>query len=205
MTSVNYKKEFGLQISKHLDHYGLTKEDFAQLIRSNSTYVQKIIDGDVSLTFDKIIEIAALFGISYYVFGDISKEPVSSFEHLPEQTKQKINERANKGIVERNSDNLLANELNRLIAEGKLNTPTTAQILQLSMDSRIAKRSATEITSLLNKPPRNKYIAKLKKVGKQIVFVHKDFAAQYADTSVADLRHILTTAKETALHKGRKN
>ncbi|WP_437919812.1 helix-turn-helix domain-containing protein [Sphingobacterium sp. LRF_L2] len=174
-----YRKEYGRQVAKYLNAFGLTEEDLGKLINSSSDNVRDIVSGKVGLSLSKMIKIANVFSVHYYDFANPGY-PLPEERHLSRITKKKIERRKSIGIIQRDQSGFLAQELDRLIREGALNTPKTAKDLHLQMDEQLSKRSATEITNLLNKPPRNLFIIKLsKKISKQNTYIHKDFFVAY--------------------------
>src|SRR5690606_41220266 len=99
-------------------------------------------------------------------------------------TGKKIEKRKAIGIMVRDTSNLLANELDRLIAERYLAKPTAAAMLHAYKDARLEKRSPAEITNLLNKRPRNAAVVKLpSKIGRHNLYVLKAFADPYLQNS----------------------
>lgn len=176
------KQVFGKQILKYLEIYGLTITDFAQLIKSNSTYVQNIINGTANLGFDKVIEICELFGMQLHEFAN-SNVAVKKKENIHSETKDLIEKRKITGVKTKDKNHALANELNRLIKEGSLNQPNTAKNLLTYMTPSLWKRNPSEITSLLNKAPRNESIVLIRPIKGVNYYIHKDFKGKYATLS----------------------
>ncbi|MFD1769975.1 hypothetical protein [Sphingobacterium suaedae] len=182
-----YRKEYGKQVAKYLTAFGLTEEDLGKLINSSSDNIRDIIQGAVGLSLGKMIKIANVFSVHYYNFAD-PNYPLPEERHLSRTTKKKIEKRKVIGITVRDNSNLLANELDRLIQEGYLDKPVTANDLHAHMDIRLKDRSSTEITNLLNKKPRNSLVEKLQqKSGRQNLYVRKEFAAAYRESRQPDL------------------
>ncbi len=182
-----YRKEYGKQVEKYLSAFGLTEEDLGKLINSSSDNVRDIVRGAVGLSLGKMIKIANVFSMHYYNFAD-PFHPLPEERHLSLSTRKKIEKRRRIGVTVRDNSSLLAKELDRLIAEGMLNKPITASNLHQFMDERLANRSPTEITNLLNKRPRNKQIIKLpRKIGKQNLYIHVDFLPGQEYTPNLDL------------------
>ena len=182
-----YRKEYGKQVEKYLAAFGLTEEDLGKLINSSSDNVRDIVKGAVGLSLGKMIKIANVFSVHYYQFADPTY-PLPEERHLSRSTRKKIEKRKSIGIVVRDNQNLLAKELDRLISAGFLNKPVTASMLHQAMDKSLVSRNSTEISNLLIKRPRNQIIAKLStKVGKQNLYVHKDFLKNYEPLNGLDL------------------
>ncbi|WP_343558104.1 helix-turn-helix transcriptional regulator [Sphingobacterium sp.] len=177
-----YKIEFGKQLAKYLKKSGIDLNDFAQLIKSNKDNVNDILKGRVGLTIGKMVTIANLFGQVYYHFANPSHAIPDKVE-LVKNIEEVLKRRKSIGNKTIDKDRLLANELDRLISEGYLNKPTTAKHLHSQMDKKLEKRKFTEITNLLNKPPRNQMIVPLFKNSSPKIFIHKDHAAKYEKMS----------------------
>lgn len=188
-----YRVEFGKQVAKYLKKSGLDINDFAHLIKSNTDNVKDIINGKVGLTIKKMVAIANLFGQVYYNFAN-PNYPIPAKEELIKNVKDVLARRKSIGKKPIDTDRILASELDRLISEGHLNTPTTAKLLHSKMDKKLAERKSTEITSLLTRPPRNRDIIALKTVKSPKVFVHKSYASKYEKMT-----------KEEILELARKN
>ncbi|MDR2269656.1 MAG: helix-turn-helix domain-containing protein [Sphingobacterium sp.] len=140
------------------------------------------------LTLDDANKIStSVWGVSYSKFVEFSKNDID-IKNLPLPTQTAIER--NTASKLRSTENLLANELDRLISEGYLNKPTTAKNLLAKMDKSVAKRKSTEITNLLNKPPRNQMIVALFKNSSPKIFVHKDSVSEYEKISKNDLLKI---------------
>jgi len=181
-----YKIEFGEQIAKYLKKSGLDINDFARLIKSNKDNVNDILNGKVGLTIGKMITIANLFGQVYYNFAN-PNYPIPDKEELITNIKEVLKRRKSIGKKSIDKDRLLANELDRLISEGFLNTPYTAKYLHPKMDEKLSEKQSTEITNLLSKSPRNKIIVSLFGKSSPKVFVHKDYAFKYEKMSKEEI------------------
>ncbi|MCW8312061.1 helix-turn-helix domain-containing protein [Sphingobacterium sp. InxBP1] len=133
------------------------------------------------LTLDDANKISTrVWGVSYNKFVEFSKNDID-IKDLPSPTQTAIEKSTRNKL--RSTENLLANELDRLISEGHLNKPTTAKYLHSQMDKKLEKRKFTEITNLLSKPPRNQMIVPLFKSSSPKIFVHKDHAEKYEKMS----------------------
>ncbi|TDS07468.1 helix-turn-helix domain-containing protein [Sphingobacterium paludis] len=182
-----YRREYGKQVEKYLKAFGLTEEDLGKLINSSSDNVRDIVQGVVGLSLGKMIKIANVFSVHYYQFADPAY-PLPEERHLSSSTRKKIEKRKSMGVVVRDNQNLLAKELDRLITAGFLNKPVTASAIHQAMDPGLSNRNPTEISNLLLKRPRNQLIAKLAaKIGKQNLYVHRDFLPHYKPQQTLDL------------------
>ncbi|WP_088161832.1 helix-turn-helix domain-containing protein [Sphingobacterium sp. G1-14] len=130
-----------------------------------------------------------VWGVSYKNFVEFSKEEID-LKKLPSPTQAAIAEST--GGKLRSTENLLANELDRLVLEGYLNKPTTAKHLHSQMDKKLEKRKFTEITNLLSKPPRNQMIVALFKNSSPKIFIHKDHAAKYEKMSKEEVLKLIS-------------
>ncbi len=189
-----YKIEFGKQVAKYLKKSGLDINDFAKLIKSNKDNVNDILNGKVGLTIGKMITIANVFGQVYYNFAN-PNYPIPDKEELIRNIKEVLKRRKSIGKKSIDKDRLLANELDRLISEGSLNTPCTAKYLHLKMDEKLSEKQSTEITNLLSKSPRNKIIISLFKNSSPKIFVHKDYASKYEKMSKEDVLELIRNSE----------
>ncbi len=189
-TELEYKIEFGKQIKKFLNASGLSENDLAKLINSSIKNVTEIINGNVGLNIDKMIKIASIFNVTYYNLAN-PNFPLPDFMDLDKPTKDLIEKRKITGVKTIDKNHTLANELNRLIKEGKLNQPNTAQNLLAYMDPSLKERNPSEITSLLNKAPRNETIILIRSIKGMNYYVHKDFIKKYSALSDEEISAIV--------------
>ncbi|WP_293887927.1 MULTISPECIES: helix-turn-helix domain-containing protein [unclassified Sphingobacterium] len=133
-----------------------------------------------------------VWGVPYNKFVEFSKVEIN-IENLPLPTQAAINKSTGNKL--RSTENLLANELDRLIAEGYLNSPTIAKHLHSQMDKSLSKKSSAEITNLLSKSPRNKIIISLFKNSSPKIFVHKDYAAKYEKMEKDEILELIRTCE----------
>jgi len=73
--------------------------------------------------------------------------------------------------------------------------PTTSAILLGQMDKQLETRNPSEITNLLRKPPRNKFIVPLTKIGAQQVFIVKDYLEKYQELTEDEIRALINKSK----------
>jgi hypothetical protein len=152
--------------------------------------VNDILNGRVGFTIGKMITIANLFGQVYYNFANPG-HAIPDKAELVKNIEEVLKRRKSIGNKTIDKDRLLANELDRLISEGALNTPCTAKYLHSKMDESLLKKSSAEITNLLSKSPRNKIIISLFKNISPKIFVHKDFASKYEKMSKEEVLKLI--------------
>lgn len=199
-TELEYKIEFGKQVKKYLNASGLSENDLAKLLNSSNKNVTDIISGNVGLNIDKMIKIAKIFNVAYYNLAN-PYFSLPDFSDLNEITKDLIKKRKITGIKTIDKNHTLANELNRLIKEGKLNRPNTTKNLLTYMESSLKERNPSEITSLLNKAPRNKSIILLRQIKGINYFIHKDFKDKYTTLSDEEIVVLVVPFKSPDISK----
>lgn len=200
-TEDNYVKEYGKQVQRYLDTFGIVEEDLAKLTGATSNNIRNIINGEVGLNIKKMINIANVFGIPYYHFAN-PKAAIPSLNKLPRSTQTKIAERQRKGITVRDSENKFSSKLDSLILRGHFNKPTTSKLTLIAMGEEFKDKKPSEVTSLLSRPPRNNEIIALKAVKSPKIFVHKNYAGKYesmAKEKVLELVDTETRAEENKL------
>lgn len=186
-----YFKEYGKQVQKYLETFGLIEEDLAKLTGTTSVNIKKIINGEVGLNIKKMINIASAFGIPYYHFAN-PKSLIPSLEQLPKATRVKIVEREKKGIIIRDNENKFSIKLDELILKGNLNKPNTSKLLLKLMESEFENKISTEVTALLSNSPRNEKIKTLKhKYRNQSIYINKDYFNEYCTLSKEKLAEII--------------
>lgn len=157
--------------------FNLAQQQVAKVAGIEQTKYSGFETGKLKLDLDSAQKLSKkIWGVDYTTFVSFSKTAIDTTK-LPPATQKAIT--ASENTTLNDSTNLLANELDRLISEGHLNTPTISKLLHAKMDKKLENRKSTEITSLLTRPPRNKEIIALESVTSPKVFVHKDYAAKY--------------------------
>lgn len=185
-----YLKEYGNQVQKYIDTFGLVEEDLGKLTNSTSTNIKNITKGKVGLNIKKMISIATVFGVTHYHFSN-PKSTLPSLKQLPKITQEKIAERQEKGIIDRDQENLFSNKLDKLIKQGHFDTPTTSKLTLDKMGKEFNDKNSSEITTLLGRSPRNKIIKSIGKHNKQIIYVHMDHAEKFEKLSEEELSKII--------------
>ncbi|MFZ4860762.1 hypothetical protein ACL9RF_01110 [Sphingobacterium sp. Mn56C] len=199
-TETEYKIEFGKQVEKYLKKSGLDINDFARLIRSNTDNVRDIMAGNVGLTIGKMVNIAHLFGQVYYNFAN-PNYPIPAKNELTEKIKDIIDRRKRIGKKTIDKNRILAHKLDKFIMDGLLNTPVTSKIIHYKMGKDVKNKKTSEITNLLGKSPRNKFIQPIDIYHKQKVYIHKDYAQAYRKLSKEELEQIILQQEERINNK----
>ena len=192
MDTVQSRKQFGKQVQRYLDHYEIEIVDVVDNLKTNSTYVRKLIKGEITFSFDKMTAIASIFGLPYYKFAD-PNHPLPKLKDLPEETQKIIKERAEKGKISKDFTNSMSLALEALIKKGALLHPTTSKILFAQIDPAITKgRKSTEITSLLSYEHRMISFLKMpfKRV-RETIYVDKSVASKYLKMDESEVQKIL--------------
>lgn len=192
MDTEQSRKQFGKQVQRYLGHYEIEIVDVVDNLKTNSTYVRKLIKGEITFSFDKMTAIASIFGLPYYKFAD-PDYPLPKFKDLPEETQKIIKYRANKGKITKDLTNSMALALEALIEKGALLRPTTSKILFAQIDSTITKgRKSTEITSLLAYEHRmNSFLKMPFKRVRETIYIDKSVASKYFKMDESEIQKIL--------------
>lgn len=97
--------EFGQQLEKYLNHYGLAEADVAKMIGSNTESIKQIIRGEKNIVLKTAEQISKVFGLRYFKFGDPEFDFLDA-ESLPEETRLIISKRRKIGkpVVDRNNE-----------------------------------------------------------------------------------------------------
>ncbi len=173
--------------------YKLSQETVAKLAGIKQSDYSAFERLKRKLSLDEADRISTLvWGVSYKEFVEFSKKEID-LNDLPSSTQTAISESTGNKL--RSTENLLANELDRLISEGYLNKPTTAKHLHSQMDKKLEKRKFTEITNLLSKSPRNQMIIPLFKNSSPKIFIHKDYVAKYEKMEKDEILELIRTSE----------
>ncbi|MGJ1348168.1 helix-turn-helix domain-containing protein [Sphingobacterium siyangense] len=173
--------------------YKLSQETVAKLAGIKQSDYSAFERLKRKLSLDEADRISTLvWGVSYKEFVEFSKKEID-LNDLPSSTQTAISESTGNKL--RSTENLLANELDRLISEGYLNKPTTAKHLHSQMDKKLEKRKFTEITNLLSKSPRNQMIVPLLKNSSPKIFIHKDHVAKYEKMEKDEILELIRTSE----------
>ncbi|SFJ60439.1 hypothetical protein [Myroides guanonis] len=192
MDTEQSRKQFGKQVQRYLEHYEIEIVDVVDNLKTNSTYVRKLIKGEITFSFDKMTAIASIFGLPYYKFAD-PDYPLPKLKDLPEETQKIIKNRANKGKITKDFTNSMALALEALIEKGALLRPTTSKILFAQIDPAITKgRKSTEITSLLAYEQRmNNFLKMPFKRVRETIYIDKNVASEYLKKDESEIQKIL--------------
>jgi|SRR5690606_26260755 len=192
MVSENYRSALKALRLK----FNLTQQQVAEVAGIEQTKYSGFETGKLKLDLDSAQKLSKkIWGADYTNFVSFSKTEID-ITKLPYATQKAI--KASENTTLNDSTNLLANELDRLIAEGHLNTPNTTKLLHTKMDKKLANRKSTEITSLLTRPPRNKEIIALDVSKSPKVFVHKNYTSKYEKMTREEVLELVNADKSKA-------
>lgn len=185
MQEMAYRIEFGIQIKRYLEHFELEVVDIVDILTTNSTYVYRLMRGEVTISFSKMVTLADIFGIPYYDFANPSF-PFPAFEALPKGTQTLILGRKKKGKINKNLKVGMSKAFEILAAEGKLDQPFTAKKVFDWMDPSITEgKKSTEVTNIIK---RKDYIVQLPhKISRENIFVHKNNAQFFLEMSFQEI------------------
>lgn len=181
-------KEFATALKSLRVKFNLTQRQIAQIAEIETGDYSSFERCKRKLGLDDADNLSSkVWGVSYTKFVEFSKDKIDK-DKLPLLTHKAIEDSID--VVLKDTDNLFAKELDQLINKGELNSPKTSKMLHSKMKKKLQKRNSTEITSLLNKSPRNKIVTKLKATfhGENI-YVHNDFLGEYENLTSEELEH----------------
>jgi len=168
--------QFGAQLKRYLDHFGLIEIDIAYLIGSNSNSIDNIVKGDRGVVLKTVEKIANFFGLSYYEMGN-PDFPFPAVSNLPKPTQLAILKRKDLGVPDRDYEFDLAGKLDIVIASDFLQVARTSEAIAKQIeDGGGGQIDAVRITDLLGRSPRNKIVVKVGKQGKQNLYQLEAFA-----------------------------
>lgn len=168
--------EFGKQVVKYLNKFGLIEADLAYLIKSNSNDIDDIITGSKSVGLKKAERIANVFGVKYYEFGNPNHD-LPTISDLPNKTQEAIASRKTKGVSERNYEKKISENLDKIINETDLlHYPVKAENIRLKLPEEIRDTvNASRISDLLTKGGRKEIITVVGKEGNANLYQLKKF------------------------------
>jgi transcriptional regulator with XRE-family HTH domain len=159
---------FALNLKKLRLRFNLLQKYVSDIAGITQSVYSSYETGSTQMGIDDADNISRkVWGVGYEQFVEFANKRIS-LEGLPKRTLNAINESEKIKIKEQ--DGRLAQELDRLIREGYLNKPVTSKQLLTHMHPDLHSRKSTEITNLLIKAPRNKYIAIVDKVKMESLF-----------------------------------
>lgn len=174
---VSASLEFRKALKMLRQKFNLTQNQIAGIANITQADYSDYEIGKKKLDLDSANNLSKeVWGTPYTDFVAFSKKEID-IDKLPPSTAKIIRESENKKL--RDTSNLLATELDRLISEGHFNSPTTSKIVHLKMDNKLTNRKTSEITSLLGRAPRNKQIIFVGKYGAQKIYIHQDHSGKY--------------------------
>lgn len=184
------QKEFVDALAFLRSEYNLSREKIATIAGINEAYYGLFENCKKKLGLDDADNISfKVWGVRYTQFVEFAKKEIEK-DKLPLLTQIAIEK--SKNIKLKDTENLLATELDRLINKGELNSPKTSKILHSMMKKKLQKRNSTEITNLLNKKPRKEIIIKLKVRFKgENIYVHRDYLKEYEKLSAEEFERTM--------------
>lgn len=151
---IDVSAEFGSQLRKYLNHFGLIDADIARLIRSNTDAIDEILAGKKGIVLRTAEKISwAVFGIRYFELGN-PRFPLPKEKDLPPETQEAITERKKKGTPEinRNTDLNLPFHVRNVLKSGKLKSEfTSSDVWKLLPDNIKEQIKSIRITDLFKK------------------------------------------------------
>lgn len=155
--------QFGIQLKKYLEHFGLIETDIAKAIGSSSKKIVEIINGQKGVMLETIDTISGLFKLTYYEMGN-PNFPFPSFQDLPLKMQGIISKRKELGFVDRDYGFDLGGKLDLVIASDFLEIPRTSEAISMYIEGQVGREiQAVRITDLLGRSPRNKLVIKVGK------------------------------------------
>ncbi|MBE9601921.1 hypothetical protein [Pedobacter sp. MC2016-24] len=146
MEKINAVKEFTDQIKAYLMHYKMQEADLGKLILTGITDIKNIFKFNRVIGFKKAEQIANVFGLRYFEFGN-PDFAFPDFDKLPAETQQVLLDRKEKGY-EPMQENLTVH-VNSVLSSGILQDEFTSEdVLQAFPDEVRAKTQANRITHL---------------------------------------------------------
>ncbi|KLT64733.1 hypothetical protein [Pedobacter sp. BMA] len=92
--------EYAKRLTQYMKRFGLYSVDIAHLADTTSDIIIGILSGEKGLVLITLENIANIFGLRYFEFGN-PKHPIPSFSQLPEDTQLRIKFRKDKGKPEK--------------------------------------------------------------------------------------------------------
>lgn len=196
-------QDYRIALKKVRIKLNLYQKDIAELIGIPQPKYSALETGKNKLAQDTLHLITvSVYGILPEKLIEFSNSEIDIL-YLPKKTKNKINQA--QGNKMRDSDNLLAKELDAKINDGSLNIPLASYHILALMSESVQDKNPSEITNHLIKAPRNKIIVKLRKeYNNNTLFVHKDHADKYKKLSEVELTQLMVDYEEKIKFKKSK-
>ncbi len=170
----NANREFAEALKRLRLKYNLLQKQISEIADITQSIYSSYERGSTQMGLNDANNISRkVWGVGYREFVNFAKGDVTLNE-LPKKTINAIEE--SKKVKIKEQDGLLAQELDRLIGEGYLNSPITSKQLLSHMHPDLHGRNATEITNLLIKPPRNKDVITVGKNANENLFQLEGFS-----------------------------
>lgn len=163
--------KFRILVKKYRNHFGLSQENVANLFKGKRSDYEGVETGKRTIDLNLANKIANAYGLTYCQMID-PIQVIPPFDKLPTETQKVISEREMKGLVNRDYDNDIAGNLDRIIHETKvLHQPVTAEEIRLNFPEEIRDTiKATRITDLLKKSGRDEIVIQVNKKGREHLF-----------------------------------
>lgn len=162
MEKINAAREFIDQIKACLIHYDMPEGDLGKLIRTGVTDIKNIFNFSRVVGFKKAEQIANVFGLRYFEFGNPDFDFLD-FDKLPPETQQVILDRKNKGYDEPKGLRLNTH-IDRALSSGALKEEFTSEdVLMLFPDEIKIQTQANRITHLFK---TGKFTSQVENTGK---------------------------------------
>lgn len=172
----NANLEFAQSLKKLRLKFNLLQKQVSEIAGITQSVYSSYESGSTHMGLNDADNISKkVWGVGYKQFVEFANKKVS-LKDLPNITLHAINE--SKKIKIKEQDGFLAQELDRLTKEGYLNAPITSKQLLAHMHPDLHSRKSTEITNLLIKAPRNKFVAIVDKNKKESLFQLMEFVGK---------------------------
>lgn len=188
-------KDYRTALKKTRVKLNLYQKQIAELIGFPQPKYSALETGKNKLDEDTLQLITtSVYGILPQQLIEFSNSEID-ISKLPEKTKNAIDQAQSNKM--RDSDNLIAKELDAKINDGSLNIPLAPYHILALMSESVQDKNPSEITNHLIKAPRNKIIVKLlTEYNNNSLFVHKDHADKYKKLSEVELTQLMVDYEE---------
>lgn len=106
MNEQQVSKEYAKVLSEYLQKFGLESIDLSYLIGTKKDVIDGLLNSTNGVVLRTLEKIANVFGLRYFELGN-PKNPIPTFDSLPEKTKKRIKYRASEGASQEKSYNQL--------------------------------------------------------------------------------------------------
>ncbi len=151
--SIDVSIEFGNQLQKYLNHFGLFTIDIAKLSKLNSDVVDEILEAKKGIVLKTAERISKVFGLRYFQFGNPAfKFPAKT--NLPVDTQKTIAHRKAMGApvnTTKNTDLNLPLHVTEILESGKLSEKFTSTNIYNLLPAEIQEKTSPNRVSDLFK------------------------------------------------------